>query len=386
MTYAQGRTFYDADSHIMETRGWLASFADPAIRERIRPMHLGGAGEATIDYLAAAEARLSDAAATAALEDEFMTAKGWAALGAFDPAERSRALDLLGFDSQLVFSTFAGTQFVGGDPELVYGGARAHNRGMAAFCADDPRLLGVGYVSWGPPGLVVDETARAIADGCAAIMVDSAPPKDLSPFHADFDPLWALLEDAGIPFMLHVGGGGNHVRRSYWNNGRPRPVDVFGGGESIRSKDYVTLHQPPEASLSIMVLEGILERFPRLRGGCIEQGATWVPGMLDRLDDAQRMFARTEPDLKSLPLKASEYVHRQLRFTPFPGEPVGELIDQAGDDLFMFSSDYPHPEGGTDPLAKFEATLQGVNAGALERFYSANYAELMGARATAADS
>ncbi|MGH9185941.1 MAG: amidohydrolase family protein, partial [Acidimicrobiales bacterium] len=289
MPYAQGRTFYDADSHIMETSGWLAGFADPGIRDRIRPMHLGGAGEATTDHLAAAEARVSDATATAALEGELMTAKGWGALGAFDPAERSRALDLLGFDSQLVFSTFAGTQFVGGDPELVYGGARAHNRGMAAFCGDDPRLLGVGYVPWGPAELVVDETAQAIADGCAAIMVDSAPPKELSPFHTDYDSLWALLEDAGIPFMLHVGGGGNHVRRSYWNNGRPRPVDMFGGGESIRSKDYVTLHQPPEAFLSIMVLDGVLERFPRLRGGCIEQGATWVPGMLDRLDDAQRM-------------------------------------------------------------------------------------------------
>lgn len=71
-----------------------------------------------------------------------------------------------------------------------------------------------------------------------------------------------------------------------------------------------------------MVLEGVLERFPRLRGGCIEQGATWVPGMLDLIDDAQRMFARTEPDLKALPLKASEYVHRQLRFTPLPANPL----------------------------------------------------------------
>ncbi|MGH3452400.1 MAG: hypothetical protein ACRDQW_17190, partial [Haloechinothrix sp.] len=106
--------------------------------------------------------------------------------------------------------------------------------------------------------------------------------------------------------------------------------------------------------------------------------ASWVPGMLERLDDAQRMFARTEPDLKELSLGASEYVHRQLRFTPFPGEPVGALIDRAGDDLFMFSSDYPHPEGGTDPLAKFEATLGSVADPALERFFSSNFAELMG--------
>ncbi len=373
MPYAEGRTFYDADSHIMETADWLVEYADPDVRDRIRPMNLGGAGDATAHYIATATTRLSDEAAA-----ELMTTKGWAALGALDRAERSRALDLLGFDSQLVFSTFAGTQFVGGDPELVYGGARAHNRGMAAFCADDPRLLGVGYVPWGPPELVVAEAASAIADGCAAIMVDSAPPRELSPFHSDYDGLWAHLADAGVPFVVHVGGGGHTVRRAYWNNGRPRPVDMFGGGESIRAKDYVTLHQAPEAFLSIMVLDGVLERFPTLRGGCIEQGATWVPGMLERLDDAQRMFGRTEPDLKALPLRASEYVHRQLAFTPYPGEPVGELIDRAGDDLFMFSSDYPHPEGGTDPLAKFEASLAGASDAARARFYTTNYAELMG--------
>jgi hypothetical protein len=64
-------------------------------------------------------------------------------------------------------------------------------------------------------------------------------------------------------------------------------------------------------------------------------------------------------------------------FTPFPGEPVGQLIDMAGDDLFMFSSDYPHPEGTKDPLGRFEATLSGVSVGALDRFYSENFAEFM---------
>ena len=373
MPYANGRCFYDADSHIMETRDWLIQFADPGVRDRIRPLHLGGAG-------ADADSRIAKIEAQGETKDEsqLMTAKGWSAMGSIQPDARSRALDLLGFDAQLVFSTFAGTQFAGGDAELLYGGARAHNRGMAAFCADDERLLAVGYVPWGPAELMIPEARAAIADGCATIMIDSAPPRELSPFHVDFEPLWALLADSGVPFVLHVGGGGTTVRRAYWNNGRPAPPDMFGGGESIRSKDYVTLHQPPEAFLSMMVLEGVLERHPKLKGGCIEQGATWVPGMLERLDDAQRMFARTEPELKALPDRASDYVHRQLYFTPFPGEPVGALIERAGEDLFMFSSDYPHPEGGVDPLAKFEASLTGASVPAKDGFYADNFAALMG--------
>src|SRR5260370_31209118 len=77
-------------------------------------------------------------------EGQLLTRKGWHAYGAFDASERSRALDLLGFDKQLVFSTFAPTQFLGDDAELLYGGPRAHHPAMPEVCAGDGRLLAVG--------------------------------------------------------------------------------------------------------------------------------------------------------------------------------------------------------------------------------------------------
>ena len=48
----------------------------------------------------------------------------------------------------------------------------------------------------------------------------------------------------------------------------------------------------------------------------------WVVPWLKRLDIAQATFQRTEPALK-LPLRASEYIRRQVKFTPFTTEPVG---------------------------------------------------------------
>lgn len=137
------------------------------------------------------------------------------------------------------------------------------------------------------------------------------------------------------------------------------------------------IHHPPETFLGCMALDGVFERFPRLRGGCIEQGALWVVPWLRRLDIAQETFRRTEPDL-ALPLRASEYIRRQVRFTPFPTEPVGWMIEQAGEELFLFSSDYPHPEGGRDPLHRFERSLEGISEQAKERFYAGNFAEMMG--------
>lgn len=41
MPYAEVRTFYDADSHLMELSSWLAEYADPDVREKIRPLYLG---------------------------------------------------------------------------------------------------------------------------------------------------------------------------------------------------------------------------------------------------------------------------------------------------------------------------------------------------------
>jgi predicted TIM-barrel fold metal-dependent hydrolase len=84
-----------------------------------------------------------------------------------------------------------------------------------------------------------------------------------------------------------------------------------------------------------------------------------------------------EMALKEISRRASDYVRRQIRFTPFPTEPVGWMIENAGEELFLFSSDYPHPEGGRDPLKRFEDSMVGINEPAKTRFYSKNFAEMM---------
>ena len=375
-TYADGRTICDADSHIMELPAWLSAYADPDIRDRIRPLYLGAAGSLAEDAVARAAAREGDEVAALALEGELMTKKGWHALGAFDRAERSRALDLLGFDSQLVFATFAATQYAGEDPELLDGGLRAHNRAMADFCGEDPRLVAVGQAQWTTPERAQTILEHALDLGCGAILVPSHPGNGMSPTHPEYDRFWATLEERNVPFMLHIGGGGRALKQAFHDNGRPT-TDFLGGGENIRAKDYMTISMVPEQFLSAMVLDGVLELHPRLRGGCIEQGAMWVVPWLRRLDICQSTFRKTEATLASLPLRASDYVHRQLWFTPFPTEPIGWMTEQCGNDLFLFSSDYPHPEGTKNPIERFESNMDGMTVEQRARFYHGNYEAMM---------
>src|SRR5262245_51274925 len=208
------------------------------------------------------------------------------ALGAFDGRERILALDLLGFKKQLVFAThslampFSATKIA---PKLRYGAARAHNRHMVDFCSADQRLMGIAAVPLDDPELALDELAFALRSGLKAIWIPHRTCGDKAPGHVAFDRFWARLVEADTPFVMHVGGAPLQSASEWMNNGRPPVKDWMGGGENLRTKDMAILHQAIETFVSMMLIDGVFERFPRLRGAAIELGAGWVPAMLARL-------------------------------------------------------------------------------------------------------
>jgi predicted TIM-barrel fold metal-dependent hydrolase len=192
--------------------------------------------------------------------------------------------------------------------------------------------------------------------------------------------MWARAEEARIPIVFHVGGTGDLIDHNYFRNGLPVPPDFHGGEENFRSVDYMGIPGPPAQTLATMIFDGVLERFPDLRIGVIEQGAIWVPSWTRQMESAFDAFARHEERLQSLSLRPSEYVRRQVRFTPYPTEDVGWIIQQSGPEVCLFSSDYPHVEGGRRPIERFEASLAAaaIDDHARHRFYSDNFADLMG--------
>jgi predicted TIM-barrel fold metal-dependent hydrolase len=381
--YIEGRVVHDADAHIMEAPGWLAEHADPDVRERLAP-RTDGLG------LAPGEAELLEHYRQKHTEDgfldkaaeEIMAWKNWKALGAFVAEHRPRALDLIGVASQLIFNTFNNGRLValerGDDLDLAYGAARAHNRGMVEWCSVDDRLLPTCYVPLADFERSAEIAGEAIAMGAAALLVPSACPRRHSPSHVGLDPVWRQAEEAGIPIVLHVGGGGQLIDPMFFENGGPPVKDFHGGDENFRSVDYMGIPRRPEQMLATLIFDGVLERHPELRIGVIEQGAIWLPSWMRQMESAFEAFARHEDRLQALSLRPSEYVRRQVKATPYPTEDVGWIVEEAGVETVLFSTDFPHVEGGRKPYERFEASLGDASEEVRQAFYCDNFVDLMG--------
>ena len=302
-------------------------------------------------------------------------------MGSFRKEDRPKALDLLGFTSQLVFTTEALSNYGlehSDESELALATAVAHNRMMADFCAVDKRLLATGYV----PLVDIEQApiiaAQALAMGCKALIIPSRCPAGHSPSHIGFDALWAVAEEAGVPILFHVGGE-EKMHDAYFENGLPRVKDFHGGDENFTATSFMTIPIAVWQTMSVLILDGVCDRFPRLQFGAIELGASWVPSWMRFMDSGFDAFFKGEERLKKLSARPSEIAQRQFKITPYPHEDTGWIIKNSGEDMLLFSSDFPHIEGGRNPLKRFSDSLVNANNIEVKKFYRDNFITLMGA-------
>ncbi len=408
---------FDADSHLMELPDFLARNVERSMRQRIPSLddiRLADVGERMRGHRGAGGHAPETVAELVALGDRITRGPKWHdALGAFSGKERGVALDLLGFRRQVVFSSFCATKIFGAaDMDVRYAAAAAHNRSMAEFCDGDRRLIGVALAPLDDPRRAVALIDEALALKLGAIWIPSRAPGGRSPGHAEHDPIWRRLEETGTPFILHVGSSSLAIADEWMNDGRSERQSARGRAEVIGSKDLTVIFQSAQRFISVLVLDGVLEQFPNLRGGVIELGAGWVPDTIRRLDHAVDIWSRSEPHLAAFERKPSEQFREQLRFTPYPFEDVGALIRESMPDpsagerasasrkregaplankdpstragareslaskLYLFSSDYPHAEGGRDPIGRFSRALADASAADQARFFAGNFLDL----------
>lgn len=379
MSYAGQRLIYDADSHLMELPDFLSAHTTQNMRAKLPDLTAALTGQFDPEAYAGKQGHsAAHLASLVALGDNLTRGPKWhEALGAFHGPERSQALDLLGFPHQVVFSSFcARLIFDAADDDIAYAAAAAHNRAMAEFCQADSRLIGVAMVPLQDVSRAMAEINAAMELGLGAIWIAADPPGGRSPGHPEHERIWATLAAAGLPFILHVGSAPLTISDAWMNDGMADNRSARGGAEVIGSKDLTVIHFAANRFISSMVLDGVLEAHPGLRGGIIEIGAGWVPDMIRRLDHAVNIWAKSEPQLGKMQRKPSEQIAQQLRFTPYPFEDVSQLVSESCAQLYMFSSDYPHAEGGRDPIGRFTRTTASLASHEQQMFFAGNFADL----------
>ena len=308
---------HSADSHLMEPDDlWLRSL--PAhLGERAPAVHNDGRYE-TVTVDGQQMFRMLNSFA-----EQFRPP------GAFDLDQRLLDLDREGVVAQLAFPSRGFWICSITDPVLQQACAAAYNDWAAAeVIARADRVLPAAIVSTVDIDHAVAEVQRAVDLGFQSIYMPTSVPGGMEFGLPVWEPLWSTIEDAGVVLAFHIGTGGN-------------PVVYRGPGGAI--VNYWETCVPGQRVVTHLVASGSLDRHPNLKVLIAEGGASWVPALADRLDEAYRQHGpMVQPKLSMLP---SELIYRQV-YTSFQHDVSAiPAVEAMGYQNVMWGDDYPHLEG-----------------------------------------
>jgi uncharacterized protein len=264
--------------------------------------------------------------------------------GMKDPKARLADMDSEGIEVAVLFGGgLGGTIPALEDSALAIELARARNTWVAEYCSENPaRLKGTAVLPQQEPSAAVAELRRTVTE-LGFVGVSLLP--NLRGRHMGdpyFFPLYEEAERLNIPICVHMFLG----RYGSEATGTMR-VDKFFYSHLFGH----TFEQM--IALAVVLGEGLLERFPRLRFVFLESGCGWLPYWFYRLDEHYEVLGNQVPELRTTPSKLLE--RGQLYFSCEADETeLPRVIESLGDDWIVFASDYSHFDsrfpGASQPL------------------------------------
>jgi len=258
----------------------------------------------------------------------------------FDATAQVRAMDKEGIDKTVLFPSrgLYASAFSDLEPKLSSAIARAYNDWLADFCRDgDPkRMFGSGMLPIHDVSLAIKEARRAVNDlGFKAVFLRPNPVREGEYWELPkYDPLWSEIESLDTALGFHEGM--NSYQPTTGN-------DRWERGGKYALKHAVSHPLEQMQAVAAFTLGGVLHRHPKLRVGFLEGNGSWLPFWLWRLDEHLEWAGKVEH--AELSMKPSEYFFRQAYVSVECEEtPAKHAIDAVGDDVFVFSTDYPHPD------------------------------------------
>jgi predicted TIM-barrel fold metal-dependent hydrolase len=273
--------------------------------------------------------------------------------GMTDPQARLSDMDSEGIDVAVLFGAgLAGTLPALDDAGLAAALATARNSWLAEYCAADPRRIkGTAALPQQDIEASVTELGRSVRElgFVGASLLPNVKGRHLG--DRFYFPLYAEAERLNVPICVHMFLG--------------RYGSDAVGTERVDKFFYSHLLGHPfeqMTALSVIVGEGVLDRFPKLRFVFLESGCGWLPYWFERMDEHYEVLGVQLPELKNKPSRLLE--RGQLYFSCEPEEAeLAHVIDAIGDDWIVFASDYSHFDsrwpGAAEPIVT-HATLSGA--------------------------
>jgi predicted TIM-barrel fold metal-dependent hydrolase len=335
-----GLKVFDADAHVIEPKNLWERFLDAKYKDRVswrqpiegmdrfRPVIVDGRYTQSLKTL---YGRQQEAVRWTV---EAMTAKyGEVVTHGFDGASVARSLEVEGVDLCVLYGPGYDMWVDGIAPDLQAAMARAYNRWAEEMReTSGGKVLAAGPVPLCDITRAVDEVRYAYEHlGTRCFWARPNPFNHRTLGDRDYDPLWELLEDLDVAFATHEFMGLN---------------GTSAGGDRFES--FVEWHacvHPMEAQMAMlaMIVNGIFERFPRLRVAYMEAGSAWVPSWLHRIEEHVELAGWLEaPECTKEPI---EYFARNCYVTTECDEHLlYHAIEELGDNRILFETDFPHPD------------------------------------------
>jgi predicted TIM-barrel fold metal-dependent hydrolase len=209
--------------------------------------------------------------------------------------------------------------------------ARAYNRWLCdRILAHEPRLTSMLYLPFNDPVACLDIIEEfGGKTGVIGFMVVATHYKAV---HDNaFTRMYSVLQERNLPLAFHA---------AYtWGDQMLSLCNRFMAVHALGFTWHNMLH------MTNWLVNGLPERFPKLKVIWIESGLAWIPFLMQRLDNEFMMRTSDAPLLKRKP---SDYM-REMYYTSQPMEMVGnrkaleltfEMMNAPSQ--LLFSSDYPH--------------------------------------------
>src|SRR5262245_54752689 len=207
--------------------------------------------------------------------------------------------------------------------------ARAYNNWLfARYLSVSERLHGMALLPLQDPSAAAQELQRAVGElgMLGGVLTPIGLRKPLG--DGDFDPVYRTAAELGCALAVHAG-----------------PAQGLGLDILDRFAQVHTLSHPYAQMIQVtsVVMNGVLDRFPTVRIGFMEAGASWVPFLMYRMNRSYKGRQHAEYIGPVTRPPATYVTGGQLYFSAEPTEDsLAHVIDVIGSETVLFSSDYPH--------------------------------------------